>query len=171
MKLRLLGALALGVVILLTTPSASFADATSTPRPTPTPTPTPTSDFESAITKYEIAIDQFRAEIKAREQIRNKITRKFFIEVNEANRIAKTAMRNAKTVDTKSVALAQQKSSVVLAASARDTAIAAMGPAPLEPVEPLKPEEPLKLLKPLKQDELAPIKKTKPDKPRPTPKK
>jgi len=165
MKPRPLAALALGLAILLATPSASFADATSTPKPKPTstskpkPTPTPKPmsmselDFEEAINQYEIAVDEFRAEMKEREKTRKKITREFMAAVSAANRTAKTAMRNAKTVDAKSVALARQKSSVVLAALARDAAITAMGPVPLEP------------------EEIAPMKKEKPDKPKPTPKK
>ena len=94
MKPRLLTALALGLAILLATPSTSFADATSTPKPkpkpTPTskPTPTPTPDFESAVDQYKIAIDEFRAEMKAREQSLNKIRQKFIADVNEAKRIA-----------------------------------------------------------------------------------
>ena len=94
MKPRLLTALALGLAILLATPSTSIADATSTskpkPKPTPTskPTPTPTPDFESAVDQYKIAIDEFRAEMKAREQSLNKIRQKFIADVNEAKRIA-----------------------------------------------------------------------------------
>lgn len=178
MKARYLAALALAMAILLAWPSASFADVTSTPKPTPKPAPT--QDFESEIDQYKIAIDEFDAEMKAREQILNKITQRFIAEVKKAFRIEeKTATTSANTVDAKRVALealAQRERSVVLAASAKAVAITAMGPAPLEPKDPLKllksvKSDGIERVKKTKPEEIEPVKMTKSDKPRSTRKK
>ena len=102
-------------------------------------------------------MDQFRTAMSAREQVRKEINKIYVIACFAANSVAKTAMRTAKTVVAKSTILAQQKTAIALATSARDTAIAAMGPAPTEP------------LKPVKLSEIAPLKKGKSVKPTPTP--
>ena len=128
---------------------SSFADAT----PTPSPTPRILTNME----QYKVAMDQFRTAMSAREQVRKEINKIFVIACFAANSVAKTAMRTAKTVVAKSTILAQQKTAIALATSARDTAIAAMGPAPTEP------------LKPVKLSEIAPLKKGKSVKPTPTP--
>ena len=64
-------------------------------------------------------------------------------------------MRAAKTADAKSIVLAQLKAAIALATSARDAAIVAMGPAPIEP------------LKPAKLSEITPLKNGKSVKPTP----
>ena len=128
---------------------SSFADAT----PTPSPTPRILTNME----QYKVAMDQFRTAMSAREQVRKEINKIYVIACFAANSVAKTAMRTAKTVVAKSTILAQQKTAIALATSARDTAIAAMGPAPTEP------------LKPVKLSEIAPLKKGKSVKPTPTP--
>lgn len=127
----------------------SFADAT----PTPSPTPIILTNME----QYKVAMDQFRTAMSAREQVRKEINKIYVIDCSAANSVAKTAMRTAKTVVAKSTILAQQKTAIALATSSRDTAIAAMGPAPTEP------------LKPVKLSEIAPLKKGKSVKPTPTP--
>ena len=126
---------------------SSFADAT----PTPSPTPRILTNME----QYKVAMDQFRTAMSAREQVRKEINKIYVIACFAANSVAKTAMRTAKTVVAKSTILAQQKTAIALATSARDTAIAAMGPAPTEP------------LKPVKLSEIAPLKKGKSVKPTP----
>ena len=128
---------------------SSFADAT----PTPSPTPIILTNME----QYKVAMDQFRTAMSAREQVRKEINKIYVIACSAANSVAKTAMRTAKTVVAKSTILAQQKTAIALATSTRDTAIAAMGPAPTEP------------LKPVKLSQIAPLKKGKSIKPTPTP--
>ena len=112
---------------------SSFADAT----PTPSPTPRILTNME----QYKVAMDQFRTAMSAREQVRKEINKIYVIACFAANSVAKTAMRTAKTVVAKSTILAQQKTAIALATSARDTAIAAMGPAPTEPLKPAKLSE------------------------------
>ena len=126
---------------------SSFADAT----PTPSPTPRILTNME----QYKVAMDQFRTAMSAREQVRKEINKIYVIACFAANSVAKTAMRTAKTVVAKSTILAQQKTAIALATSARDTAIAAMGPAPTEP------------LKPVKLSEITPLKNGKSVKPTP----
>lgn len=135
-------------MMIAATPS-SFADAT----PTPSPTPIILTNME----QYKVAMDQFRTAMSAREEVRKGINRIYVIACSAANSVAKTSMRTAKTAVAKSTILAQQKTAIALATSARDTAIATMGPAPTEP------------LKPVKLAEMAPLKKSKSVKPTPTP--
>ena len=124
---------------------SSFADAT------PTPTPIAVTVME----QYKVAMNQYRTAMSAREQVRKEINKVFMADCRTANDVAKTAMRTAKTADAKSIILAQQKTAIALATSTRDFAIAAMGPAPIEP------------LKPPKLSEITPLKNGKSVKPTP----
>jgi len=126
---------------------SSFADAT------PTPTPIAVTVME----QYKVAMNQYRTAMSAREQVRKEINKVFMADCRTANDVAKTAMRTAKTADAKSIILAQQKTAIALATSARDSAIAAMGPVPTEP------------LKPVKSAEIAPLKNGQSVKPTPKP--
>jgi len=125
---------------------SSFADAT------PTPTPIAVTVME----QYKVAMNQYRTAMSAREQVRKEINKVFMADCRTANDVAKTAMRTAKTADAKSIILAQQKTAIALATSSRDFAIAAMGPAPIEP------------LKPPKLSEITPLKNGKSVKPTPS---
>lgn len=128
---------------------SSFADATPTPSPTPI--------VLTAMKQYKVAMDQYRIAMSEREQVRKNINKSFMDAVMAANKVAKKAMGAAKTADAKSTILAQQKIAVALANAARDAAIAAMGPAPIEPI------------KPVNLAEIAPLKKSKKVEPSPTP--
>jgi len=120
-------------------------------------TPTPTPIAMTVMEQYKVAMNQYRTAMSAREQVRKEINKVFLSTCRVANDGAKTAMRAAKTADAKSIILTQLKAAIALATSARDAAIAAMGPAPIEP------------LKPAKLAEIAPLKKGKSVKPTPTP--
>ncbi len=135
-------------MIIITAPH-SFADAT--PSPTPTPTPIAVTVME----QYKAAMNQYRTTMGAREQVRKEINKIFITGCRTANDVAKTAMRTAKTADAKATIMAQQKATISLATSTRDAAIAAMGPAPTEP------------LKPVKLSEITPLKNGKSVKPTP----
>lgn len=142
MKFRLVAGLTLSILLFsLATPS-SYADTTPSPSPSPSSTPL------TALEQYKLELEIFKDQVSEREQERKDITKEFVAQVAAANSIAKTAMRTAKTADSKSAILAQQKTAIALAAAARDAAISDMGPAPIEPVKPSKPElfkvEPLK---------------------------
>ena len=131
-------------MIIITAPH-SFADAT----------PSPTPIAITAMEQYRVAMDQYRTAMNAREQVRKEINKIFITGCRTANDVAKTAMRTAKTADAKSIVLAQLKAAIALATSARDAAIVAMGPAPIEP------------LKPAKLSEITPLKNGKSVKPTP----
>ena len=133
-------------MIIITAPH-SFADAT----PSPTPTPIAVTVME----QYKAAMNQYRTTMGAREQVRKEINKIFITGCRTANDVAKTAMRTAKTADAKATIMAQQKATISLATSTRDAAIAAMGPAPTEP------------LKPVKLSEITPLKNGKSVKPTP----
>ena len=127
---------------IITAPS-SLADAT--------PTPIALTVME----QYKVAMNQYRTIMGEREQVRKEINKIFITGCRTANDGAKTAMRAAKTADAKSIVLAQLKAAIALATSTRDAAIAAMGPAPTEP------------LKPVKLSEITPLKNGKSVKPTP----
>ena len=137
----------LALAMNIITAPHSFADAT----------PSPTPIAITAMDQYRVAMDQYRTAMNAREQVRKEINKIFITGCRTANDGAKTAMRTAKTADAKATIMAQQKATISLATSTRDAAIAAMGPAPTEP------------LKPVKLSEIAPLKKGKSVKPTPTP--
>ena len=131
-------------MIIITAPS-SFADAT----------PSPTPIAVRAMEQYRVAMEKYRTAMNAREQIRKEINKIFIAGCRVANDVAKTAMRTAKTAEAKATIMAQQKATISLATSTRDAAIAAMGPAPTEP------------LKPVKLSEITPLKNGKSVKPTP----
>lgn len=131
-------------MIIITAPH-SFADAT----------PSPTPIAITAMEQYRVAMDQYRTAMNAREKVRKEINKIFITGCRTANDVAKTAMRTAKTADAKATIMAQQKATISLATSTRDAAIAAMGPAPTEP------------LKPVKLSEITPLKNGKSVKPTP----
>ena len=155
MKFRLVAGLTLSILLFsLATPS-SFADTTPSPSPSPSPSSTPLTALE----QYRLDLEIFKDQMSEREQERKDITKEFVAQVSAANSFAKTAMRTAKTADSKAAILAQQKSAVALAAAKRDAAISDMGPAPLEPVKPSKPE--LFKAEPIKPNKIEPIKSSK----------
>lgn len=149
--------IALGIAFALSAPSTASADAS--PSPSPSATQSPFADFQSALTQYKSDMEQYRTLLNEREQLRKLINQSFMQAVSSANGAAKSAMRAAKTADAKATILAQQKNAVALATIARDTAITDLGPIPIEPT------------KPVRQQEFAPTKKSKPEKPSATPKK
>jgi hypothetical protein len=150
MKFRLVAGLTLSILLFsLATPS-SYADTTPSPSPSPSPSSTPLTALE----QYKLELEIFKDLVSEREQERKNITKEFMAQVAAANSFAKTAMRTAKTADSKAAILAQQKSAVALAAAERDAAISDLGPAPVEPVKPIK-------IEPLKSSKLEPLKSSK----------
>jgi hypothetical protein len=107
--------------------------------------------------QYKIDLDQYRAAVQVREQARMQINRTFMLNVEAANRDARTALKVAKTAAAKNEILSNQKIAVTAASVARDAAIAALGALPTPPV------------KPVKQVEMAPLGKMKNKKSSPSP--
>lgn len=134
--------IALSLSLALTSAGPTFAD----------PAPTPTYDFKTLMEQYKIAKSAFQAEMSAREHLRATINQNFMSAVNDANRIAKNALRATKIPSAKSEVLAIQKAAIALANSTRYSAILAMGQPPEEPLAPTKQEH---------SSKVAPLKKTK----------
>ena len=163
MRIRRSVGLALGMALLVASSPAAFAEAT----PSPSPSVSPLS--------YQAAMEEFHNQMDERDQNRKEINSSFMIAVAAANSAAKSAMRKAKTAEAKAAILVQQKNAIALATSARDDAIAAMGPAPIEPVkpviatnpvkpsEPTKPSKSAKAPKPTEPSDQTPVKKKKSD--------
>lgn len=164
MRVRVMAVLTLSTGMLIAASPASSADASPTPSasPSPSPTPSPTSSL-SPMEEHKLARELFNSQVSLRNQLRRDITREFMLALDTANSLAKAAMRSAKNAETKSTILAQRKNAVELAAAARDAAISAMGP---PPVEPMKPSRDSKIAPVLK---FKPPKPSRPSRPSPTP--
>lgn len=124
--------LPLVVATLIAGSQGAYADAT------PTPTPTPIVSYQTEMRAYKVAMEQFHIEMSTRAKLRKEITKNFISAVVAANNLARSAMRSAKTAESKRGILAQQKATVDFATSVRDAALVAMADAPIEPVKPLK---------------------------------
>lgn len=112
--------------------TASFAD------PTPTPSPTATS-FQDAMNEFKIAREIFNEAIKARTANMRLINKNFNDAINKANSDFNAGLSQAKTPAQKFQLAATRLSAKSAAIAARDAAILALGPMPVEPVEPVAP--------------------------------
>ncbi|MDA2962702.1 MAG: hypothetical protein O3A27_02965 [Actinomycetota bacterium] len=126
--------LALTISLLMLSTPVATADVK------PTPSPTSKSSFANLREQYEIAIQDFRLQVKLREQERRQIRQIFILAVMGANKTAKMALRMSTTPEAKTVIIATQKKAVALAVTVRDSAIQEMGPEPIKPIKPIKPE-------------------------------
>lgn len=147
MRIRGVTLLVMSMTLLFSTSLHAYADAT----------PSPSPDYQSLMNQYKIDLDQYRAAVQVREQARMQINRTFMLNVEAANRDARTALKVAKTAAAKNEILSNQKIAVTAASVARDAAIAALGALPTPPV------------KPVKQVEMAPLGKVKNKKSSPSP--
>lgn len=114
----------------LLTPTPSFAE--------PTPSPSPETS-RSPVEQYKFDRDSYLEAIKVRSTQIRVINNQFKENCDKAARDYKLAMSIARTPDQKNFAATQRKNAVSAAIVARDSAINALGPEPLPPVEPAKP--------------------------------
>ena len=104
------------------------------------PTPAPTSDpTRNPMEQFRIDRENYANAMKMRAlNIRN-INIAFKSACDKAALDYKSAMSTARTPDQKNLAASARKSAISTAIIARDSAITALGPEPLPPIEPAKP--------------------------------
>ena len=104
------------------------------------PTPAPTSDpARNPMEQFRIDRENYANAMKMRAlNIRN-INIAFKSACDKAALDYKNAMSTARTPDQKNLAASARKSAISTAIIARDSAITALGPEPLPPIEPAKP--------------------------------
>jgi hypothetical protein len=104
------------------------------------PTPAPTSDpAHNPMEQFRIDRDNYNNAMMMRAlNIRN-INIAFKSACDKAALDSKNAMSAAKTPDQKNLTAQARKNTISAAIIARDSAIAALGPEPLPPIEPMKP--------------------------------
>jgi hypothetical protein len=116
--------------------SISTAQADLSPSAPPTIT---TDNYKAALEQYKRDREIYMAALKDRSIKLSGINMAFKSAVDKSNIDARSALAAATTPTQKSSIMASRKSAVDLAISARDTAIAALGPIPSAPIEPIRP--------------------------------
>lgn len=111
-------------------PTASYAEPTPTPSPTSTRTP---------LEQFKIDRQVYLDSLKERSQQIKAINIIFKESCEKAVREYRNSMASARTPDQKNIAATLRKNAVTAAIVARDLAITALGPEPIQPVEPSKP--------------------------------
>jgi len=129
MKFRRCVGVLLGLSMLFAATPTALAE------PTPSPSASPLSELE----QYKLALAQFRIEMNLRVQLRKEIAKAFISSVKEADSLSKSAMRTAKNDRERTLIRDQRETAIAEAMKIRDEAIEAMGVAPVEPVKPVKP--------------------------------
>lgn len=104
------------------------------------PTPAPTSDpARNPMEQFRIDRENYTNAMKMRTLIIKNINIAFKSACDKASLDYKSAMSTARTPDQKNLAASARKSAISTAIIARDSAISALGPEPLPPIEPAKP--------------------------------
>jgi hypothetical protein len=117
------------IAISTATPFAAIAE----------PTPAPTSDpARNPMEQFRIDRDNYANAMKMRNLNIKNINIAFKSACDKAALDYKSAMSIARTPDQKNLAAQARKSMISAAIIARDSAITALGPEPLPPVEPAK---------------------------------
>jgi ribosomal protein L5 len=117
------------IVMSTATPFAAIAE----------PTPTPTSDpARNPIEQFRIDRENYANAMKIRNINIKNINITFKSACDNAALDYKSAMSIARTPDQKNLAAQARKSAISAAIIARDSAITALGPEPLPPLEPAK---------------------------------
>ena len=110
------------------------------------PTPAPTSTL-SPMAQYQLDFEQFKIEMREYQEaraLREKELRVILIEFNKALRRASDDARIAGKSAGSKAALASARAA---AATARDEAVALLGPEPIAPIPPMKPMKGAKVSK------------------------
>jgi hypothetical protein len=103
------------------------------------PTPAPTSDpARNPMEQYRIDRENYANAIKLRNLNIKNINSAFKSACDKAALDYRSAMSVARTPDQKNLAAQARKSAISAAIISRDSAITALGPEPLPPVEPAK---------------------------------
>jgi hypothetical protein len=102
------------------------------------PTPSPTSAF-SPLTQYEEAIQQYKIDMKDYQKVRALREQQLREILNDFNRALRKATDDARFAGKSAGSKAALASARAAAATARDDAVALLGPEPEPPIPPMKP--------------------------------
>jgi hypothetical protein len=133
---------AIVIAIIVTSIGISASPARADLKPTPSPTST-----ISPSEQYEDEMEQFKIDMKAYQKaraLREQQLRMILLDFNRALRKAADDARFAGKSATSKAALASARAA---AATARDEAVALLGPEPEPPIAPMKPMKPMKVAK------------------------
>lgn len=132
MVARNLRAIVIALTITSIAISASPARADIKPTPAPTSTLSPSAQYEEALQQFKIDMREYQETRALREQQLRVILRDFNRALRKASEDAYSAGRSAGS----KAALASARAA---AATARDEAVALLGPEPEPPIAPMKP--------------------------------
>ena len=122
----------IAAVLALLTPATTFADTRpSTPE---------VQSYKSEVEGYKQAMEIFRQEFQRYEESRRSINTLYKAAIERALAESKSANDSRISQFQKRQNFAIRRSAVIIATSIRDGAMAALGQAPIPPLEPLKPE-------------------------------
>jgi hypothetical protein len=121
--------------------SASPAYADHKPTPAPTSTLSPTAQYEEALEQFKVDMKAYQKARALREQQLREI-------LNDFNRALRKATDDARFAGKSAGSKAALASARAAAATARDEAVALLGPEPEPPIAPMKPMKGAKGLTP-----------------------
>lgn len=122
----------IGLALALLTPAATFADTR--------PSAPEVQSYKSEVDSYKQAMEVFRLELQRYEESRRSINALYKAAIDRALADSKSASDSRATQFQKRQSFTTKRSAVVVATSIRDAAMAALGQAPIPPLEPIKPE-------------------------------
>jgi hypothetical protein len=124
------------IVIALTISSLAFSASAAHADVKPTPSPTSTL---SPAAQYEEALEQFKVDMKAYQRARVLREQQLREILNDFNRALRKATDDARFAGKSAGSKAALASARAAAATARDEAVALLGPEPEQPIAPMKP--------------------------------
>ena len=102
------------------------------------PTPAPTSTL-SPMTQYQLEFEQFKIEMREYQEARALREQELRVILIEFNKALRRASEDARIAGKSAGSKATLASARAAAATARDEAVALLGPEPIAPIPPMKP--------------------------------
>ena len=116
------------------------------------PTPAPTSTF-SPMVQYQLDLEQFKIDMKLYQEARVLREQQLRVILNDFNRALRKATDDARFAGKSAGSKAALASARAAAATARDEAVALLGPEPVAPTPPMKPMKSAKSFAPSQKPE------------------
>ena len=132
MNKRTISSFVIAIVITSICASASPARADLKPTPTPISSLSPVAQYEAALQQYKVEMKMYLEARSLREQQLREI-------LNDFNRALRKATEDARIAGKSAGSKATLASARAAAATARDEAVALLGPEPVAPTPPIKP--------------------------------
>ena len=130
------------IVIAITVTSIGISPARADLKPTPAPTST-----LSPAAQYEEALQQYKIDMRVYQEARALRAQQLRMILMDFNRALRKASDDARFAGKSAGSKAVLASARAAAATARDEAVALLGPEPEPPIAPMKPMKPMKVAK------------------------